>query len=179
MGYIKNVDNPVPPPVLDGEEWAPCSLLPHLMISSLGRVFSNKHRRLLKGSKCTAGYNQISYGTNGCYKAFVHRLVAIAFIPNQEDKPYVNHIDGNKNNNAAYNLEWATHDENMTHARNTGLYNNIGSDHSRARFKEEDIPVIRKLAYKGMTHHKIAEQYNVSKSAIGHIMRGHTWTHVK
>tara|TARA_R110000850_G_scaffold65035_2_gene145828 strand:- start:135 stop:704 length:570 start_codon:yes stop_codon:yes gene_type:complete len=53
-----------------------------------------------------------------------HRLVSIAFHPNPENKPEVNHIDGNRLNNDMYNLEWNTKDENMEHAVRTGLINN-------------------------------------------------------
>lgn len=51
----------------------------------------------------------------------IHRLVALVFIPNPENKPEVNHKDGNKENCAYWNLEWATHAENIQHAWNTGL----------------------------------------------------------
>ena len=68
------------------------------------------------------GYLHVGLAIGGKVKRMrVHRLVAQAFIPNPENKPYVNHIDGNRQNNCVENLEWNTPSENAQHAVATGL----------------------------------------------------------
>lgn len=61
-------------------------------------------------------------GTGDAHTVVVHRLIAETFIPNKDNKPTVNHKDGNKENNSVSNLEWATYQENAYHAWKTGLY---------------------------------------------------------
>ena len=63
----------------------------------------------------------------------LHRLVAQYYIENKENKPFVNHIDGNKQNNHVNNLEWVTHRENMDHAISTGLIKR-GEDNPTSKF---------------------------------------------
>lgn len=68
------------------------------------------------------GYDRVNLAISKKKVNFlVHRLVAEAFIPNPDNKPEVNHNDGNKHNNCAYNLEWSTRKENLHHADITGL----------------------------------------------------------
>ena len=94
-------------------------------VSNLGRVRSllRSCKTILKLQKDSKGYLRVRVTVNRQKLSFkVHREVAKAFIPNPENKPQVNHIDGNKTNNAVDNLEWATNKENVHHAQETGLF---------------------------------------------------------
>ncbi len=96
-------------------------------ISDHGRVKSYKRgkERILKpilSGPLHSRYLAIGICINGKNKPQkIHRLVALAFVPNEDNKPQVNHKDGNKLNNRVYNLEWATASENQQHAWDTGL----------------------------------------------------------
>lgn len=106
-------------------------------VSNLGRVRSldrlGDNGRLYKGVIKSAGdngrgYLQVNLKVKGKQKSvYVHRLVAEAFIPNPENKPEVNHCDGDKTNCFEDNLEWTTHIENVRHAFDNGLNANAGA----------------------------------------------------
>lgn len=89
--------------------------LPKVKINNKGYKCLTKEK-ILKPQKRN-GYLSVTLSNNKHKQMFsVHRLVAIHFIPNPQDKPYVNHIDGNKFNNNVLNLEWVTGEENMRHS---------------------------------------------------------------
>lgn len=86
-------------------------------VSNYGEVRNNRTGKLMKPRKNEKGYLRIGLTKNGKQKCMrVHRLVAQAFIPNPENKPEVNHIDFNKENNCVNNLEWVTCKENSDHS---------------------------------------------------------------
>ncbi len=90
-------------------------------ISDKGEVRKDTNNYMMK-LQIQQGYCHVTLQINKKPKRFrVHRLVAEAFIPNPESKPYVNHIDGNRTNNEVSNLEWVTPQENTRHAIDTGL----------------------------------------------------------
>ena len=141
-------------------------------VSSFGNVRSiqdNHGRTICKSKTIRKSWNGkylsvcLSYKDKGRHE-LVHRLVAMAFIPNPDNKPQINHIDGNKHNNHVSNLEWATCKENIQHAHNTGLnpgnskaligkkwgktskYNNVTWDKSRNKWKAT-MKVARKMLF--------------------------------
>lgn len=96
-------------------------------ISNYGNIRSIKRKnvrkdRILKSRLGSNGYYFIFLYKKSERKFFkINRLVAVAFIPNLENKPQVNHINGIKTDNRVENLEWVTARENINHALNTGL----------------------------------------------------------
>lgn len=94
-----------------------------IQISNLGNIKSYKTNRNLKTVIKNSGYKKVSITFKTVSKTFmIHRLVAITFILNPENKPQVNHKDGNKLNNCIDNLEWVTSSENLKHAWDNGLH---------------------------------------------------------
>lgn len=91
-------------------------------ISNKGRIYSLITNKIRKSYITKKGYLRTSLCLNGKNKKFlVHQLVAQAFIPNPENKPQVNHIDCNKQNNCVNNLQWVTNRENFIHAEKNNL----------------------------------------------------------
>lgn len=82
-------------------------------VSNLGQVKSLRKNIILKQNLNQNGYPRVVLNNRGRKVCNVHRLVAIAFIPNPNEKPEVNHIDNNPQNSRVDNLEWVTHKENM------------------------------------------------------------------
>ena len=95
-------------------------------ISSIGLVRNKETGCLLKSQEDGKGYLRTTLSKNNKQVTIKnHRAIAIAFIDNPKKLPQVNHIDGDKKNNAVDNLEWITNYENMQHAIKHGLINRV------------------------------------------------------
>jgi len=94
----------------------------------------------------------------------VHRLVALAFIPNPMEKEQVNHINGIKTDNRIENLEWATNKENALHANNTGLRDHVYE--SSRKVSKKDIEEMIKLRKKGIDMIEISKIFGVTNETV-------------
>lgn len=114
----------------------------------------------------------------------LHRLLALHFIPNPENKPEVNHKDGIKLNNSLSNLEWATHKENAIHSYKNGMTKkpkpsgHKGEQCHNALLKEKDVISIRQYFDYGISVKVLADAYNVSIGCIKQIGYRRTWKHI-
>lgn len=116
-------------------------------VSDCGKIRNVKTGTIYKTYENHNGYLQVcvSLGSRKNKKVFrINIAVACTFIPNPENKPEVNHKDGNKLNNNVSNLEWVTSSENMKHAYSNGLQKPLtGLDSPHAKLSEEDVRFIR------------------------------------
>jgi hypothetical protein len=119
------------------------------------------------------GYARINIGGD---VHFAHRLVALAWVPNPQNLPQVNHKNGNKTDNHPENLQWVSNQQNRDHAVATGLQPR-GSRISKRLF-ESEVTIIRTMASDGVPQSKIAREFGVCQQTISHIVRGSTWKHV-
>lgn len=149
----------------------------YFQVSNMGNIYSKRSNRILKQTKSKTGYWTFATkigGRNGsdhCFK--VHRLVADAFIPNPEGKPFVNHIDGSKTNNILSNLEWVTAKENSAHAWATGLL--LPRPCPNRKLTAEQVLEIRASK---KSNRKLASIYGIDQASIGRIKRRESYKDV-
>ena len=172
--------NPKP---LRNEEWKEIPNFSKLYyISNYGRILRIEHTRLsyrynksgklyptkiLKASKNKQGYINTQINLNNSFKSFkVHRLVAEAFIPNPENKPQVNHKDGNKLNNRVDNLEWCTNGENGKHAWENGLRTKRIGNNNKFSVKVNQYDLNNKLIKEWNCINDITRELGISHGLI-------------
>ena len=163
---------------LPDEVWLPIPDYEGYQISNYGRVKSFKHKEphILKPAIDKYGYLKISLNQDGKQKLFsVHRLVALAFIPNLENKPQIDHIDGHKFNNHVSNLRWVTDKENKRNAYDLGLKKHPkGEDSIRAKLTNEQARFIKENPL-GLSFSLLARMFGVCIQSISNIHHGKTY----
>jgi hypothetical protein len=160
-------------------------------VDFLGNVYG-LDGRVLKPTKDNKGYLRVGLTINGklCTKK-VHRLIAQTFISNTLNKPFVNHINGIKNDNRVENLEWVTAKENTKHAIENGLFYfntseqsiNIntkkGSLNGMSILNEQEVIEIRKkFKPRKYTRKMLSLEYNVTENCIKDIIIRKSWKHI-
>ena len=116
-------------------------------VSNLGNVRSIRFNKIRNMKSWDSnGYRAVElYLNNNGYTVGIHRLVALALIPNPENKPEVNHKDRNRSNNNVENLEWVTQSENVAHAYRNGV--TPRSTHQNQPFQKEILDIIENKKY--------------------------------
>lgn len=145
-----------------------------------GRV-SNIKERIMKQPLSNTGYHHTALRKNGIsVTRNLHRIIAEAFIPNPDNKPCINHINGDKSDNTLINLEWVTHAENIQHAGATGLMK-FGINHHGSKLDEEKVRFIREnVTTNGgdLTYEELGRMFNVSRHSLQCVVYRRTWKRV-
>lgn len=149
-------------------------------ISDCGKVLRKDNSGYLKGKIDRYGYKVygLSQGEKGkMLHRTAHRLVAETFIPNPENKPQVNHKDGNKLNNHISNLEWVTAKENSEHKVLFDMQAK-GEDVGNSVYSENIIHSICKMIQDGYRNNDIIKELDVSRKVVIDIRGEKTWKHI-
>lgn len=162
-------------------------------ISSLGRVrskdrvieksngYTHTHKgKVLRPAVSKKGYLTCSASIMGQQKTVKpHRLVALYFVSNEDNKPHVNHINGIKTDNRIENLEWVTNHENILHAWKTGLNKpKKGVSHPRASISANDAKRVKDLRAKGFGRKDIQKATGVNQNIVDNIIYNNSWSHL-
>ena len=157
--------------------------LENYCINEYGLILNIKTRGVIKKKNKKKGYLQVCLTNKNTYS--IHRLVALTFIENKENKTEVNHIDGNKLNNHVSNLEWNTTQENLEHKRINNLGKTLkaklsatGINNSQAKLDEEDVIFIRTNCETKIDIKKFSKELDVSIATIYDIKNRRSWTHI-
>ena len=155
-------------------------------VSSIGNVVA-VHRRgtraipeSLTPQTTRCGYSSITLVKKRARKTVnIHRLMALAFIPNPDNKPQVNHKNSIKADNRIENLEWMTNGENGKHAWDNGLRTKrFGERHWLSTLNNDLVIEIRRIYPTVKNYCEVARLLGVSKHQVRQVIKGHTWNHI-
>lgn len=148
-------------------------------VKSLPRIIKNSNNRSVRERIMAVVKNKgyVVVGLQGNKSNIgVHRLVAAAFIPNPDNKPFINHKNGVRNDNRVENLEWCTQKENVHHAFETGLIP-TGEKTKQTTLSNAEVVEIYKKS-KNQPHKTLAKEYNTTVSVVNHIAIKANWKRV-
>ena len=163
------------------EIWKSINGYEHYYISNTGKIKNTKNNKnkLLNPIIRENKYSSITLYKNNNKKSFtMHRLIAIYFIPNPENKPCVNHINGLKYDFNIDNLEWCTYSENEIHSVKilNKKHNGVkGVKNHNNKLKELDVFYIKNS---NLSQRKLSAKFNVCKTTIQKIKSNQSWNHV-
>jgi hypothetical protein len=143
-----------------------------------GDVYVLKGWRKLKPQFDKDGYVVVGMSDDigGRRLVRIHRIVAMTYLDNPCDKPFVNHINGIKADNRVENLEWCTAKENSYHAIKTGLFNSAGENNPNSKISLGDAHRIRNLYATGLLKQvEIAKLFGISQVMVGLIVNHKNW----
>lgn len=162
------------------ESWRPVDGWPQYEVSDFGNIRHIRTRKPVGQWLNDQGY-AIARFSQPRKMVRVHRLVAAAFVPNPEGRPEVNHLDGQKANNVAHNLEWVTSRGNREHAWAIGLRDRSdlpikrGESNPQAKLTVVLVDQARKRHAAGETIKGLAREYGVHSKTMRSAIRGETW----
>lgn len=170
------------------EEWAKATVIMwkeipgcggKYLASSRGVIKSlmNKTPRILTQFTHKEGYKEVKM-LGGTKK--VHRLIALAFLPNPDNLPCINHIDGDNSNNHLSNLEWCTVAHNNKHSFKVGSRSNRGTKNPRHIFSENQVLAIREMykKYPLVSISLMARAMGIKKSTMRDIVKRIKWKYL-
>lgn len=135
--------------------------------------------RIIAPVPMKTGYVTVALSKEGkAVRYLVHRLVALAFLPNPDNLEEVNHKDGVKHNNALSNLEWMSRVRNIRHAMGMGLIQGMGELNPAAKLTEQQVRQIKELSRLHLHPREIARAFGVKPSTVTDIQTRRSWQHV-
>jgi len=150
------------------------------LISDDGVIVSKRTGRPIKPKLSKHGYMVFTmYGDGRRRTEYVHRVIATAFCPNTKDGSEVNHLDGDKKNNAASNLEWCSRSENLKHAHVTGLQAAtrlalLDNGKYKGPIKGRHLETGKEIEIPALTHCKM---FGLNQGRVSRVISGHEASH--
>lgn len=151
-------------------------------VSNSGQIRNDRTGRILKETLNPKGYCTVHLHCNGVASTRrTHRLVAEAFVlrPENSEGLLVDHIDNDRLNNKASNLQWMTSGANTRKARSVGAWPTVvGEDHQGSTLKSTEVLQIIELLLEGFSYSEIGKHFSVDNRTISSIAKRETWSHL-